>query len=738
MSSLTDNELRDKLREYGFESGPIVPSTRKVYERKLDRLIKESKGGSTRLRSSVSPNVFRQLNWSSFVSGPSERASTPLPHTESRHQSQLFSPSAPSFVPQQNPGHTPTAGPRAPLRAVNANVTYDSPSPSSEGPRMAHKYSTPSGVQPRSSSGGRGPISLTGQPRSRELGPDAMRDADTSTSNSLLLTPNAASRRSFWSGWQPRASSAGSCLMSDESNTGDADISRWVSQSEKTAKRSQPMGPNFDNFQKVICHPNEPYDREAVAIPEKSACINGRDLPLVLKIVHPLFEILSRFAGEYRCGESVESSKMEVGTAKRLVKGYFGSSPVSHISENQVDDLWRSVLILITEVGRKHLEIAAYDGDGLHPVYWQDVQELESLRPYIPGSCRLRLLFFSLLHFLNNLFWLLLILSVVGGVCYVVYRVKLSHQSRTSKREMRVREIVYQPLFSPKYASCLHPTDLPFGLGLLQQQLHVRQTHPAEPPYIPVSVIKETLSHTNKDLADVWKDVEHHVHLVEGCILVQEWRGLGETWQWQGGSGWQGSGKHPSVSSPRPPLQGQPRGYNFHSSDAAETAVRGAALSADWWLWFDVVIYLSAGNWPTELGRSEPRGAGGIDAAALPDKSQRLPFTTPPTECLKVRNMFTRDTFDANMERRLKRELLNHIAECGAILHIGLDYQNNQGLVYIKCASPAVAGRVYEAIHANYFDSHLLTVKFLRAVKYYLRFPEACNAVTPLNAADFE
>uniref|UniRef100_A0A5K3ETE2 LEM domain-containing protein n=1 Tax=Mesocestoides corti TaxID=53468 RepID=A0A5K3ETE2_MESCO len=708
MSSLTDNELRDKLREYGFESGPIVPSTRKVYERKLDRLIKESKGGSTRLRSndnqpvdlvkkegSVSPNVFRQLNWSSFVSGPSERASTPLPHTESRHQSQLFSPSAPSFVPQQNPGHTPTAGPRAPLRAVNANVTYDSPSPSSEGPRMAHKYSTPSGVQPRSSSGGRGPISLTGQPRSRELGPDAMRDADTSTSNSLLLTPNAASRRSFWSGWQPRASSAGSCLMSDESNTGDADISRWVSQSEKTAKRSQPMGPNFDSsffsrfsglsfgsqvpnlillcgtilfaviassylllkdkhgnvgriadFQKVICHPNEPYDREAVAIPEKSACINGRDLPLVLKIVHPLFEILSRFAGEYRCGESVESSKMEVGTAKRLVKGYFGSSPVSHISENQVDDLWRSVLILITEVGRKHLEIAAYDGDGLHPVYWQDVQELESLRPYIPGSCRLRLLFFSLLHFLNNLFWLLLILSVVGGVCYVVYRVKLSHQSRTSKREMRVREIVYQVI------------------GLLQQQLHVRQTHPAEPPYIPVSVIKETLSHTNKDLADVWKDVEHHVHLVEGCILVQEWRGLGETWQWQGGSGWQGS--------------------------------------------------------------------------ALPDKSQRLPFTTPPTECLKVRNMFTRDTFDANMERRLKRELLNHIAECGAILHIGLDYQNNQGLVYIKCASPAVAGRVYEAIHANYFDSHLLTVKFLRAVKYYLRFPEACNAVTPLNAADFE
>ena len=68
-------------------------------------------------------------------------------------------------------------------------------------------------------------------------------------------------------------------------------------------------------------------------------------------------------------------------------------------------------------------------------------------------------------------------------------------------------------------------------------------------------------------------------------------------------------------------------------------------------------------------------------------------------------------SIDASAKRRLKRELLEHIADCGAILHIGLDTQNNQGLVYIKCASPSVAGRVFESIHAHYFDSKSFTLK---------------------------
>lgn len=70
------------------------------------------------------------------------------------------------------------------------------------------------------------------------------------------------------------------------------------------------------------------------------------------------------------------------------------------------------------------------------------MRDLESLRPYIPGICRLRLLIYSILHFLNNLLWLVLILAAVGGFCYIVYRIKQARQSRTKQRAMRVREVV--------------------------------------------------------------------------------------------------------------------------------------------------------------------------------------------------------------------------------------------------------------------------------------------------------
>lgn len=60
MSSLTDEELRNKLKNHGFEAGPITPATRRVYERKLERLVNED------LQSKVTP-----------VSPPSNRNNKP-------------------------------------------------------------------------------------------------------------------------------------------------------------------------------------------------------------------------------------------------------------------------------------------------------------------------------------------------------------------------------------------------------------------------------------------------------------------------------------------------------------------------------------------------------------------------------------------------------------------------------------------------------------------------------------
>ncbi|KAA3676173.1 uncharacterized protein DEA37_0006217 [Paragonimus westermani] len=123
---------------------------------------------------------------------------------------------------------------------------------------------------------------------------------------------------------------------------------------------------------------------------------------------------------------------------------------------------------------------------------------------------------------------------------------------------------------------------------------------------------------------------------------------------------------------------------------------------------------------------------------SLLDKSQKPPFVVPPTECLKIRNMFSTESLDERSKRRIHRELLKKLAHCGPILHIGLDNVGTKGLVYVKCGNPDTAGRIYHAIHANYFDGRLLTVKFLRDNKYCLRFPEARGIQQPLSVGDLE
>ncbi|VDN15779.1 unnamed protein product [Dibothriocephalus latus] len=134
------------------------------------------------------------------------------------------------------------------------------------------------------------------------------------------------------------------------------------------------------------------------------------------------------------------------------------------------------------------------------------------------------MLLFSFFRLLATLLWILFIFTVIGLGVFAVYRFRQSNKRQRDRRASRIRELVHQV------------TDI------LQQQLKNRETNPMEPPYVPVSAIRSALRRSNSDVDDLWSELEQHVHLVEGCILVQEWRGVGETWQWQGGSGWQGSG----------------------------------------------------------------------------------------------------------------------------------------------------------------------------------------------------
>lgn len=55
---------------------------------------------------------------------------------------------------------------------------------------------------------------------------------------------------------------------------------------------------------------------------------------------------------------------MDVGTAKLLVGRYFSTLSAPPVLPYQVENLWDSVLLVIVEVGQKHLDIIAYNSDG--------------------------------------------------------------------------------------------------------------------------------------------------------------------------------------------------------------------------------------------------------------------------------------------------------------------------------------------------------------------------------------
>ncbi|KAF6213763.1 hypothetical protein GE061_011485 [Apolygus lucorum] len=107
-----------------------------------------------------------------------------------------------------------------------------------------------------------------------------------------------------------------------------------------------------------------------------------------------------------------------------------------------------------------------------------------------------------------------------------------------------------------------------------------------------------------------------------------------------------------------------------------------------------------------------------------------------PTNCLKIRHMFEAGAEEGD---EWVTTVVDAILEkCGTakILHLVVDRQSAEGLVYIKCASPADAGAAYRALHGSWFASNLITVKYIREHRYHERFPDSVNCTKPLRPSN--
>lgn len=113
------------------------------------------------------------------------------------------------------------------------------------------------------------------------------------------------------------------------------------------------------------------------------------------------------------------------------------------------------------------------------------------------------------------------------------------------------------------------------------------------------------------------------------------------------------------------------------------------------------------------------------------DHSNRI--KDPPTNCLKIRQMFDKyEITNPNLQTIIQDTILHKLKDKNCkVYDIQLDMKTC--CVYMKCASCADAGTVHEEINGWWLDSGLVIVKFLKQDKYHQRFPSSMNACTPLH-----
>lgn len=111
--------------------------------------------------------------------------------------------------------------------------------------------------------------------------------------------------------------------------------------------------------------------------------------------------------------------------------------------------------------------------------------------------------------------------------------------------------------------------------------------------------------------------------------------------------------------------------------------------------------------------------------------------TYSPTPCLKIRNMFDSEVeYGDDWQVNIRDAILEKCEGNEGIRHIAIDTSSTEGCVYMLCISSDAAGKAFNALHGWWFDGKLVTVKYIRYERYLERFPAAENCVEPLKPSN--
>ncbi|ULT97735.1 hypothetical protein L3Y34_005517 [Caenorhabditis briggsae] len=104
------------------------------------------------------------------------------------------------------------------------------------------------------------------------------------------------------------------------------------------------------------------------------------------------------------------------------------------------------------------------------------------------------------------------------------------------------------------------------------------------------------------------------------------------------------------------------------------------------------------------------------------------------TQCFLLSNMFdpAKET-EPQWDHDIREDVIEQCACHGGALHVFVDKGSQQGNVYVKCPSIAIAHQAVSALHGRWFSGKVITANYVPVNSYHDLFPDAVHARLPLS-----
>lgn len=284
--------------------------------------------------------------------------------------------------------------------------------------------------------------------------------------------------------------------------------------------------------------------------------------------------------------------------------------------------------------------------------------------------------------------------------------------ARKAKKRQEVFELVEKVLFM------LH-----------QQHQAVHTENKPGPSYLAISHVRDQLiaPPDRQQKAGIWAEVVEYIRHQESRVREEIQHIAGDdfkVWQWLPDIPWSSSpSRSPApLSSPATPRQPFSPSSPASSVDSPSSSDRQDKFSA------------RSQSPDVSLNSASSPGSPGWQGSAFQLGGRVAAPPAPPTSCLKVRHMFQPgQPMQPGALQEIRREIIER-CDSARILHLAVERESTEGVVYIKTNSTADAGQVFRCLHGQWYRGQLVTAKYLRLERYHERFPQARNAEVPLKA----